>query len=54
MLNRALPIGALYAISKYLKKGHHSVRKGRIKDTALRHNNSSLMTILNGFKIIHY
>ena len=40
-------------ISEFLKKGHNSVRKGRIKDTALRQNNSSWVTILEIFKIIH-
>ena len=41
-------------ISKYLKMVHNSVRKGRIKNPAFTHNYIPWVTILEGFKIIHW
>jgi len=40
-------------INKYLKGGYNSVRKGRIKNPASKHNNVLWVTILEGFKITH-
>ena len=41
-------------ISKYLKKRHNFVKKGRLKIPAFTHKYVPWVTILEGFKIIHW